>query len=62
MFSLSLLPQSWGFLVDRTCFLCLLLMMTLLREWEFDEMKSKTAATEKLISCLILARTISKPD
>jgi hypothetical protein len=37
-------------------------MMTLLREWEFAEMKSKTAAPEKLISCLILARTISKPD
>jgi len=36
MFSLS-----WWFLVDRTCFLCVLLMMMSLRGWEFCEMEEK---------------------
>jgi len=42
----------WGFLVDRTCFLCVLLMMKSLRERKFDEMEEKSAATKKPITYL----------
>ena len=37
----------WGFLIDRTCFLCVLLMVKLLRGWEFDEINRKPSPTEK---------------
>jgi len=37
----------WGFLVDWTCFLCLLLMVKLRRGWEFDEINRKPSPTEK---------------
>jgi len=39
-----------GLLVDRACFLCVLLMMKSLRGWEFDEMEEKSEATKKRIS------------
>jgi len=41
-----------GLLVDRTCFLCVLLMMKSLRGWEFDEMEEKSEATKKRNSYL----------
>ena len=42
MFSLFL-----GYLVDRTCFLCVLLMMKSLRWWEFGEMEEKFIINQK---------------
>jgi len=36
-----LLSHFCGFLIDQTCFLCVLLMEKLLRGWEFDEINRK---------------------